>query len=104
MSTIPNSAMPHAGGTTSDSETGGNYQNAGDSDFSGESEGWNRSDLMERAREHKTGIALGVAAGAIAAAAIPFMLSRSSERSGSGSSRSRSSSGNKSGSKSKSRS
>ncbi len=31
--------------------------------------------VMEKARDHKTGIALGVAVGAIAAAAIPFMLS-----------------------------
>ncbi len=31
--------------------------------------------VLEKARDHKTGIALGVAVGAIAAAAIPFMLS-----------------------------
>jgi hypothetical protein len=103
MSSIPNSAMPHAGGRSSDSESGGSYQNAGDTNFSNQSEGWDSAALMEKAREHKTGIALGVAAGAIAAAAIPFMLSRSSERGSGNSSRSNRSSG-KSGSKSKSRS
>jgi hypothetical protein len=39
--------------------------------------------LRDKARGHKTGIALGVAVGAIAAAAIPFMLSgrkKSSDR------------------------
>ena len=33
-----------------------------------------RDSVMEMARDHKTGIAVGVAVGAIAAAAIPFML------------------------------
>lgn len=100
MSTIPNSAMPHAGGTSSDmdsSSSSSDFQNAGDTSFSDEGSRWDKTELMERAREHKTGIALGVAAGAIAAAAIPFMLSgrkNSSERG--------SSSRNKSGGKSKS--
>lgn len=99
MSTIPNSAMPHAGGTASDTDTSSDYQNAGDTSFSDEGSRWDTTELMEMAREHKTGIALGVAAGAIAAAAIPFMLSgrkSSSERG--------SSSRGKSGGKSKSRS
>jgi len=98
MSSIPNSAMPHAGGGTTSSETNHNrsgsehgYSGNGsyrspetysrDADFFSDR---SRSDmtLMDRARDHKTGIAVGIAVGAIAAAAIPFMLSgrrRSSE-------------------------
>lgn len=41
------------------------------------------SSVMEKARNHKTGIAVGVAVGAIAAVALPFMLSgkkKSSDR------------------------
>ena len=104
MSTIPNSAMPHAGGTTTNensssqnrsgsqagsfgSETRGSSQSGFPSGSSYRSpESYSRdadfyadrsrggASLMERARDHKTGIAVGVAVGAIAAAAIPFMF------------------------------
>lgn len=80
MSSIPNSAMPHAGG----SQTAASQRNQATGQDFGES-GRNGTGLMERARDHKTGIAIGVAVGAIAAAAIPFMLSgrmRSGERGG----------------------
>ena len=110
MSNIPNSAMPHAGGTSTtgadtrnsqqSSEFGagasrGSTQETGFASSSGSQPSDYRSDsfysanqrdsgtsLLDRAREHKAGIAVGVAVGAIAAAAIPFMLSgkkRSSE-------------------------
>ena len=125
MSNIPNSAMPHAGGTSQNDAPSGSQQSnfaAGPSgsanqsvgsgtsmqadDFSSQTmqgdrfsgqplqqdrfaqtnytaRGRESGGVMEKARDHKTGIALGVAVGAIAAAAIPFMLSgkkKSNER------------------------
>jgi hypothetical protein len=104
MSNIPSSAMPHAGGTSDTSSdtrasTSGSSSasyGSGTSSASGtyqpdtyrrepsySDRSQDRGGLMEKARDHKTGIAVGVAIGAIAAAAIPFMFSgkrKSSER------------------------
>ncbi|HEV2079953.1 MAG TPA: hypothetical protein VGR19_08690 [Allosphingosinicella sp.] len=125
MSNIPNSAMPHAGGNSTDSGSNAPQQSnfaSGPSGSAGQSAGSSTSmqaddysrgtaqgdrfsgqplqqdrfsetnytvrdresgGVLEKARDHKTGIALGVAVGAIAAAAIPFMLSgkkKSNER------------------------
>ena len=114
MSNIPSNAMPHAGGTSTNTDDRKATQPAGSHDdtssvsygsqysdrarpsggYSAQAgtssrqpdqyrqAGYQESDygsrnsgsLMEKARGHKTGIALGVAVGAIAAAAIPFMF------------------------------
>jgi len=115
MSNIPSNAMPHAGGTSTNTDdrratqpTGTRSDDSSVSYGSGYTPGAQQSgsysaetstysrqpdqyrenqyrtvdyrdrssgSLMEKARDHKTGIALGVAVGAIAAAAIPFMFS-----------------------------
>lgn len=69
MSHIPNSAMPHAGGTTEMEREG----------TTGTSMRERANSLMESARSHpKTTAAAGAAivAGVAAAAATPFMLRR----------------------------
>lgn len=94
MSNIPNSAMPHAGGTstTANDTTKSSVKTStyGSDDARGSQQGdtyyADRSrrsgGLMEKARDHKTGIAVGMAVGAIAAAAIPFMFSGKKKSSG----------------------
>lgn len=74
MSHIPNSAMPHAGATTDQTDgAGGRFGRLSEI----------RSDVTEMVREHpKTAAAAGaaVAAGVVAAAAIP-VIRRSREKS-----------------------
>lgn len=67
MSSIPSSAMPHAVATPA-------YDEDQDWDDTNDSS-WSGSGLMEKARGNKTGFAIGVAVGAVAAAAVPFLLS-----------------------------
>lgn len=87
MSTIPSNAMPHAGGTTTAQDNNRNTINAHhdagsahhrdhggtslreESTWRGSGDSW-----MDKARDNK-GVAIGIAVGAVAAAAIPFLLS-----------------------------
>lgn len=87
MSNIPSNAMPHAGGTTTAQDNNRNTINANhggnsrqshyasetslreESTWRGSGDSW-----MDKARDNK-GMAIGIAVGAVAAAAIPFMLS-----------------------------
>ena len=85
MSSIPTKAMPHAGAADTDHSLGGletHSYTRGDRSGSG-------TTLMEKARDHRTGIAIGVAVGAVAAAALPFMLSGRSRSGSTDSKRSR---------------
>jgi len=90
MSHIPNSAMPHAGGTQDEKQQD---QGSGNPTL-----GERAGKIADYARENpKTAIAAGaaLAAGALAAAAIPLVRGRS--KSSSGGSKKSSSSGTKSG-------
>lgn len=97
MSNIPTSAMPHAGTTSAMTETGTNSTGSaaietprhdwGDADGGrgryddASSPARHEQSLKARLSNHK--VAVAVAAGAVTAAAIPFMLSarkKSSER------------------------
>ena len=74
MSHIPNSAMPHAGPQTTDEDSSSSSESGG-----------RFSQLAEKVRENpKTAMAAGaaVAAGIVAAAAIPVIRSRSGGSSG----------------------
>jgi hypothetical protein len=76
MSSIPSSAMPHAqtsdGSSGYSSSEGSNWTPSRSGDHTGRT---GRESWMDKARDNKTGIAIGIGIGALAAAAIPFMLS-----------------------------
>lgn len=76
MSTIPSNAMPKAGGTGYGAgATAGTVQSGSpDRHYTNETSIAERGGWRAKARDNK-GVAIGLAFGAVAAAAIPFMLS-----------------------------